>query len=476
MTPWTGGFVEENAGIVVRSDEADSLVPVRALVGLALRVNPKRAQLLVSTVLAKHVPTVPGVAIVAGELLGLLVAGALDGVEVDASLAGRFAELLHGTKDDAGPERVAGLRAMISEQSTPHPDVVTIGYAETATGLGQLVAGVIASPYLHSTRHTVVDDALSFGFEEEHSHASSHRLHPTRGLRLRAGGTVVLVDDEISTGSTVVNTIRSLQAVEPQATWVVAALVDLRSESDRGRFEALARELGTRIDVVALGRGSVELPPDALERAAELIAGFPSAGGTERGSADAPLGDVVMLEGVGAPVRSARYGVPGAVDATVIAEIAASIRPHVPRGVEVLVLGSEEFIAVPLFVADELDRVAARRDPSRDASGAERVLFSTTTRSPIAALDRPDYAIADGIRFRSHDLTVDGFGERFAYNLTRGGRRFGAIVLLPEPGSDPNRLLAADGVVEALRRVSDHVVVALVPEELPTPDEWTTRP
>lgn len=478
MTVWTGGFVHEAAGVVVRSDRAHSLVPVRSLVGLALRVNPKRAQLLVSTVLAKHVPTVPAVAVAAGELLGLLVAGVLDGVAVDGEPYARFAELLPGETDDAA---LAGLRAAIAERRSTHPEVITLGYAETATGLGQLVAGAIGSPYLHSTRHAAVDGAPSFAFEEEHSHASSHRLHPTRGAWLHAGGTVVLVDDEMSTGATIVNTIRMLQAVEPQAAWVVAALVDLRCAADRELFDALAVELSTRITVVALGRGEVDLPSDVLQRAAEVIAGF---AGTEGGAIAvdthgpmATLGTVVIVEGA-ATVRSGRYGVAGVVDATVVAEIAAGILPHLlssaassaPAAAEVLVLGSEEFIAVPLLVADELDRWA------RAEAGVGRVLFSTTTRSPIAPLDRADYAIASGIRFRSCDLTLDGFGDRFAYNLTRAGQRFGTIVLLPEPGSDRDRLLADDGVVQALRSVSDHVVVALLPADIPAPDEWTTQP
>jgi hypothetical protein len=479
MTPWTGGFVSEAAGIVVRSHPAESLVPVQSLVGLALRINPRRAQLLVSTVLAKHVPTVPAVAVVAGELLGLLVAASLDCAPADTSPHTRFARLLEGQEESG----LAQLRAVVGRRRSEHPAVVTIGYAETATGLGQLVAGAIGSPYLHSTRHVAVSGAPSFGFEEEHSHASSHRLLPSRGAWLHEGGTVVLVDDEISTGTTIVNTIRTLQGVRPQSSWVVAALVDLRSEADRSRFDALAAELGTRIDVVALGRGSVELPSDPVSRAAEVIAGFPdpdaaaevAADDTDDDTADdSELGDLVIVElPAESAIRSARYGlVEPSPDPALVARIAASVQSHLGRPSAqspsdgVLVLGSEEFIGLPLLVADDLDRRAVA------GTGTGRVLFSTTTRSPIAPLDRPDYAIASRIRFRSSDLTVDGFGDRFAYNLTRGGRRFATIVLMPEPGSDVGLLLAPDGVVLALRRVTDRVVVALLPAVLPNPDEW----
>ncbi|MDF2443564.1 MAG: hypothetical protein JWR01_1767, partial [Subtercola sp.] len=154
--------------------------------------------------------------------------------------------------------------------------------------------------------------------------------------------------------------------------------------------------------------------------------------------------------------------------------IAAALDGVLPDG-SILVLGSEEFIALPLAVADRLDHAQAidQARPVAHRSGTEKegrprtVRFSTTTRSPIAAIDRPDYAIASAITFQSHDLTGDGFGQRFAYNLTRGRQRFDAIVFLPEPGADRARMLAADGVAEALRSVSAQVFVVISHTEEP---------
>jgi len=121
----------------------------------------------------------------------------------------------------------------------------------------------------------------------------------------------------------------------------------------------------------------------------------------------------------------------------------------------VLVVGSEEFIALPMTTADELAQLTGTS-----------VRFSTSTRSPIATLDRPDYPIASTVRFRSHDTTTDGVGPRFAYNLTSAGRRFGTVVFMPEPGTDPALLHGAHekggGVLEALRGVSDNVIVVLL--------------
>ena len=471
-TQWPDGSVQHALDILVRTDRERSLIGVEELVGIALRHNPKRAHLLVSTVLAKHVPTVPGIALAAGELLGLLVSGAVgDGASPEARnfgdrLAGLVARLAEDTgptaPEEAGQARrdLASLRRDIRSATTGRPGVVTVGYAETATGLGQLVADALCAYYLHSTRHAP-DGATPFaGFAEEHSHATDHALLPTDPRWLRAGGTTVLVDDELSTGSTVINTITELQALIPQRHWVIASLIDLRSPADLARFDELAAMLGTRISVVCLAAGSIDLPADVLQRAGRMIESMPP-----NAPAPATGGDVRLLDCTDlAPLRSARFGTTAPADANLARTLADRLGAVLPAGEAaagdrgVLVLGSEEFIAVPMLLADELDR-AGRPQPVR---------FSTSTRSPIATLDQADYPIRSAIRFRSHDTTSDGVGVRFAYNLTTAGRRFGTVVFLPEPGTDPARLNGDDGVIEALRRVTDHVVVILLTASTPT--------
>ncbi|WP_275560834.1 phosphoribosyltransferase domain-containing protein, partial [Streptomyces sp. 5-6(2022)] len=213
---------------------------MRELLGLALRRNPKRAHLLVSNVLGKHVPQRPATVHGAGVRLGR-----------------RVRELL-------GDEAAA--RAVV------------LGYAETATGLGHSVAdGLALAPYLHSTRRPVPGVATVGGFEEEHSHATSHLLLPEDPGFLASTGPLVLVDDEFSTGRTVLNTIAALHRRFPRDHYVVVALVDMRSSEDRARLDAFAADLGARVDLVAAAAGAVHLPDDVLERGAELVAAHEAA-------------------------------------------------------------------------------------------------------------------------------------------------------------------------------------------------------
>ena len=477
-----GGSVQDALDIQVRTNPARSILGVDDLVGIALRHNPKRAHLLVSTVLAKHVPTVPGIALAAGELLGLLVSDAVGGVSQQRSgeFGDRLAVLVARLAEDAEPTAqptdlttldqsqhdLTGLRRDIRAATTARSGVVTIGYAETATGLGQLVADALGAYYLHSTRHSPDGATPYAGFAEEHSHATDHALLPSDPDWLRAGGTAVLVDDELSTGSTVINTITALQTRSPQRHWVVASLIDLRSPADLARFDQLAATLGTRISVVCLAAGAIDLPADVMPRAGRMIESLPPAAPAPDANGELILLDCTDLP----PVRSARFGTTAPVDAALASAIADRLAAALPteqpapgdRGV--LVVGSEEFIALPMLTADALARVAAPRP----------VRFSTSTRSPIATLDQPDYPIKSAIRFRSHDTTSDGAGLRFAYNLTAAGRSFGTVVFLPEPGTDPARLTGDDGVIDALRRVSDQVVVVLLTASAPT--DWIPAP
>ncbi|MFF8768977.1 phosphoribosyltransferase [Kitasatospora sp. NPDC015120] len=453
---WTGRWVAERAGVVLTGSER-----LPELVGLALRENRKRAHLLVSTVLGKHVPQRPAVVHGAGLELGRLVRDLL------APLGGRA---LSGA--------------------------VVLGYAETATGLGHSVADGLDAPYLHSTRRPVPGIAPLGGFEEEHSHATSHLLLPADPGLLAGDGPLVLVDDEFSTGTTVLNTIRALHARHPREHYVVAALVDLRGAADRRRLADTAAELGVRLDLVALADGGVELPADILDRAGRLIAEAGPAPEPPAGP-EAPLVRVDLDWPPGLP-DGGRHGFTPEHRARLEAALpalAGQLAEAIGEGHggggpdgggadggdgdggdgdggdgdgagggRVLVLGFEELMYAPLRLAGAL----AERLPG----GADRVHSSTTTRSPVLAVDHPGYAIRTRLSFPAHDDPADDSSrERYVYNVAPGAdpaRRFATVVLVVDDVADTPALHRGErALIGRLRRVTDRVVLAVLPSHRP---------
>ncbi|MFF9689335.1 phosphoribosyltransferase [Streptomyces sp. NPDC014623] len=427
---WSGNWVAGRLGVELAGDGE-----LRELLGLALRRNPKRAHLLVSNVLGKHVPQRPSV--------------------------------VHGVGFELG-ERV---RNLLGEAEARR--AVVLGYAETATGLGHAVAdGLGVAPYLHSTRRPVAGVAQAGGFEEAHSHATSHLLLPEDPDLLNAAGEgspLVLVDDEFSTGNTVLNTIRALHARYPRDRYVIVALVDMRSEADRGRLAEFAGEIGARVDLVVRARGTVRLPEGVLEKGLNLVAEH-DAQDAERAvhAGHAPGGGPVPPRPVPARVAldwpagvpdGGRHGftpVHRAALEAALPAMAGRIADALGDARRVLVLGFEELMYAPLRLATALE----------DAVTAE-VRYSTTTRSPVLAVDDPGYAIRSRLVFPAHDDPADGPGDRYAYNVAGAG--FDAVVAVVDSHADTPALHAPDGLLARLAGHTDQVLLAVVPSYVPSP-------
>ena len=152
------------------------------LLGFAQRINPKRAFLFVSKVLGRHIPVAP------------------------STMRCAFTDLANLVPNDL-----------------PEP-ILVIGMAETAVGLSAGVHQALQTRYpnallLNSTRHAQHDDkssnALLTTFSEDHSHASQHLIYQSAEqvtqAQLLASKTLIMVDDEASTGNTCVNVVTALR-------------------------------------------------------------------------------------------------------------------------------------------------------------------------------------------------------------------------------------------------------------------------
>ncbi len=310
-----------------------TLYPPAELLDFAVRRNPKRGFLFVSRVLGKHIPISPGVA------------------------ARTWRELA----------------AALPPLRQPH----FIGLAETATALGEGVFRAWqahtaqAATFQHTTRY-LTNRPVLLRFDEPHSHAPAHLLYDP-GERARAARELVLVDDELSTGTTLQNLASAWLALHPHVERVV--LVSLTDWCPRR--EELRAALGVPVDFVSLLRGTFAFTPAPDWQPPTLP---PVTGSGEDRSAWLPS-------------QAARFGED--VPLTFAALIPALNLSPADR---VLVLGTGEF-QYPAYA------LAAALEPQ-----VASVRWSATTRSPIL----PGLAIRHALSF------TDNVGEgipNFLYNV-----------------------------------------------------------
>lgn len=330
---------------VARSDIAPS-----ALFGFAERRNPKRAFLFVSRVLGRHIPARPHAMRASCEALA---------AKIPADLPG---------------------------------PVLMMGMAETAVGLGAGVHRAYSttrddSVYLVSTRHPVGDEVFA-RFEEEHSHATAHLIHmPTDAASkqmLLNARSVVLVDDEASTGKTFINLLAALTeaGLNNLERVVTVTLTDWSSGS-------VQKALGEKATAVSLLEGSYHFDEDVNAPLPDMP----------------PVGRVAHGDWRIDPAKDwGRLGVRNHQD-TLAPDLA------VAPGESVLVVGTGEFVWRPFLLAERLEDAGAT------------VHFSSTTRSPIAI----GHAIGCALSF------ADNYGlgiQNFLYNVAPG--QFDRVLICTE--------------------------------------------
>ncbi|MEO9329508.1 phosphoribosyltransferase family protein [Gordonia aurantiaca] len=418
-------WVTERFGVEVTPDgDGYAGHSLRDLVVLGLRRNRRRAHLLVSTVLGKHIPTPP--------------------------------RRVRGAADDLGTAIVDRIGAAAAR------DAVVFGFAETATGLGHCVAEAIsASRYLHSTRRHLPGVVVSGTFEEGHSHATTHLLQPSDPAFLDARTpeeTLILVDDEISTGITALGAIETIVATRPRTRFVVASLVDMRTADQRAHCDKIAAELGVEVDHVSLAQGSVSLPPALLDdvwelRSADLNPVAPERGGVTTIAVDWPIS--VPDGGRHGFLREDSESFHRATDAA--AElVAARLDPARP----VVVIGHEELMYAPLCIAEAIERRGFTTG------------YQTTTRSPAQVHDVPGYPLRRGFRFRSPESDPDT--PRYIYNVASDALPDPQVVLVVDTPADTDDLRAQGGLLDVLTAAGHPVTLAILPATpqrvIPEPD------
>lgn len=343
-------IVELSRGTLTLNYQSKGTYQLDDLLGFAERINPKRAFLFVSKVLGRHIPVAP------------------------RQMRQAFGDL-----------------ANLIPDNLPEP-ILVIGMAETAVGLSAGFHQVLQQRYPHtlllnSTRHAQNGKLLTT-FSEDHSHASQHLIYQsddeTINQQLFATKTLIMVDDEASTGNTCQNVVNALQqaGLEQLQQVHLATLVDW----------SLAKINNHQLDNPAFYRHHL-LSGDWqwTEKTNAKSVAMPDVATTEAGSQP--------LLNTGNWGRFPTFDTDNGL-ATLQKSLTNQLDISTLNDKKVLVLGSNEFVWLPFLLAEKLEQQGIF------------VKFSALTRSPIAVL--PDSAVRSVLQF------YDNYGlgmTNFVYNV-----------------------------------------------------------
>lgn len=138
--------------------------------------------------------------------------------------------------------------------------ICVIGFAETATGLGMAVASYIKNCYyITTTRECITELKSIFKFEEEHSHATTHKCFPLDKDKLVNSEKIILVDDEITTGKSMINIIKELKKVTNAKKFIILSILDWRNEEYRKAYDYLVNEENINVEVLSLISGDIKV-------------------------------------------------------------------------------------------------------------------------------------------------------------------------------------------------------------------------
>lgn len=367
-------------------------LPAESLFSMGLRVNKKRQFLFISKLIAKHLAVSPSIALGTGSLLASLL------MEKEGLPPLPQSSELVRVLETGVPNPAATKESL--RYSMPLPEkTVFIGMAETAAGLGHSVFHHFENAhYIHTTRENISGLTPSFVFEEEHSHATSHKVYAPAGL-LEEAKAIVLIDDEISTGNTLINLISALDEQFPGKQYTSLSILDWRNEEQQKKFGRLAKEKEIEIAVLSLMAGEFELKhgssPD--EPALEQLAG----GVTRQPREIAEAGMLPHESSTGQRYIeiTGRFGLSSEEQKEIGSWAMKTVGKLVQKPQKPLVIGMGENMYLPLRFGLAL---------------SDHSIVQTTTRSPIFASPEEDYPINEKASFQLPD--AEGVNQ-FIYNL-----------------------------------------------------------
>ncbi|MBR0261873.1 MAG: phosphoribosyltransferase domain-containing protein [Selenomonadaceae bacterium] len=290
------------------------------------------------------------------------------------------------TKPSAALEMMNSLGKMVAEKFSSAR--LVIGFAETATAIGAVVAKNLSDEcfYIQTTREDF--NGTFVEFLEEHSHAPEQKLFAENlSTLINQTSEIIFVDDELSTGKTLLNIVRQLKnkfSALNDKKICAASIINRLSEEN---LAALAAENIFCVYLVKLEK-NFDADKFSITSASEV---------SDAHQKTCPLSVVPF------PLQDTRFGVKIGEYFNKCEELGNFIAENFRREKfgEVLILSTEEFMLPAIIVGRKLEENFS-------------VVTHSTTRSPIGICKDKNYPIREGFKLRSF---YDSTRTTFIYNL-----------------------------------------------------------
>lgn len=281
--------------------------------------------------------------------------------------------------------------------------VICVGFAETATAIGLEVAKTKGYDYMHTTREPLNCD--TFNFSEEHSHATEQTLaYEDFSLYDR----VLFVEDEVTTGKTILNIIDVLKKSFPDLKYGVASILNGMTEEQMDSYTA------RNIPVSYLYKIDNSSFPD--------IASSISTSGSKYSVSSAKVG--VSNEYTFTNNVDARRKINTRNYTSSLSSICNKLQIGLPKDAKICVVGTEEFMHPAITIGSYLEKQGYP------------VVSHSTTRSPIEVSKDEGYPLTSRCELPS---VYDRNRNTYIYNLAS----YDKVIIVTEKSTCVDSLVKA---------------------------------
>lgn len=318
--------------------------------------------------------------------------------------------------------------------------LLLIGFAETATAIGAQAAITLGTKYIQTTREVIPDVSYLF-FSEAHSHATEQKLVKDDIDRvINETDRIVFVEDEVTTGNTIMNIIRIIRReYQRKIKFAVASLLNGMTEEYLKIYREEEIELHYLVKTDHSGYSAIaeKYHCDGLSiRAIQEDHTQEKLAVSIQDKIWNELPHIISIPGW----MNARRFVDAKQYETACKKLAETViaETSVKQGERVLVIGTEEFMYPALLTGQEIEKM-----------GCE-VRSHSTTRSPIAVSTEEEYPLHCRYELRS---LYDPDRKTFIYDLENYDR----VIVMTD--SALVSLKGLETLIYALRMKNENITV-----------------